>query len=101
MAESEAELAGGLTQARARPGVNTVALAVLAGAAIVYGIVLRVVVYRDPIGAMQGDEALWGLMARHVLHGEVSAFFWGQSYGGTKEVFPVAALFCSSGHTSS
>ena len=32
-------------------------------------------------------------MARHVLHGEVSAFFWGQSYGGTQEVFPVAALF--------
>jgi hypothetical protein len=72
---------------------TTVALAVLAGAAIVYGIVVRVVAYRDPIGAMQGDEALWGLMARHVLHGEVSAFFWGQSYGGTQEVFPVAALF--------
>ena len=77
----------------ASPGVRTAALAALAGAAIVFGIVIRVVVYRDPIGAMQGDEALWGLMARHVLDGEVSTFFWGQSYGGTQEVFPVAALF--------
>jgi len=93
VAESEAELAGRPSRARARPDVGTVALATLAGAAIVYGIGLRVVAYRDPIGAMQGDEALWGLMARNVLHGEVSAFFWGQSYGGTQEVFPVAALF--------
>ena len=69
------------------------ALLGLVGAAVVYGIVLRVVIYRSSIGGLEGDEAIWGLMARHVLHGELTAFFWGQSYGGTQEVFPVAGLF--------
>jgi Dolichyl-phosphate-mannose-protein mannosyltransferase len=91
--ETEVELGAGLTRALARPGVRTAALAGLAGAAIVFGIVLRVVIYRSSIGVLQGDEALWGLMARHATHGEVSAFFWGQAYGGTLEVLPVAALF--------
>ena len=32
-------------------------------------------------------------MARHVLDGELSAFFWGQGYGGTQEVLATAPLF--------
>jgi len=38
-------------------------------------------------------------MARHVLDGELPAFFWGQAYGGTLEVFlsaPVLAIAPSS-----
>jgi Dolichyl-phosphate-mannose-protein mannosyltransferase len=65
----------------------------LVTAAIALGIAFRVVIYRSSLGYLGTDEATWGLMARHVLHGEASAFFWGQSYGGTQEVFPVAALF--------
>ena len=57
------------------------------------GLGLRVWIDRSSIGHLGTDEATWGLMARHLLHGEVSAFFWGQSYGGTREVFPVALLF--------
>jgi 4-amino-4-deoxy-L-arabinose transferase-like glycosyltransferase len=57
------------------------------------GTVLRVVVYRSSLGVLDGDEAVWGLMARHFLDGEFSVFFWGQGYGGTLEVFPTAALF--------
>ncbi len=36
-------------------------------------------------------------MARHAAHGHVSAFFWGQSYGGTQEVVAVAVLFALAG----
>jgi 4-amino-4-deoxy-L-arabinose transferase-like glycosyltransferase len=70
-----------------------VQLLALALAAIAFGIAMRVWIYRSSIGHLGTDEAVWGLMARHVLHGEVSAFFWGQAYGGTQEVFPVALLF--------
>jgi hypothetical protein len=66
---------------------------IAAAGAFALGVVLRVVIYRSSIGHLGTDEAVWGLMARHAEHGEVSAFFWGQAYGGTQEVLPVAFLF--------
>ena len=39
------------------------------------------------------DEAVEGLMARHVLDGELPAFFWGQAYKGVPEVYASAAAF--------
>src|SRR5919205_2191507 len=66
---------------------------VIAAAAIALGIGFRVAIYRSSIGHLGTDEAVWGLMARHAEHGELSAFFWGQAYGGTQEVLPVALLF--------
>ena len=44
---------------------------------------------REPINS---DEAVVGLMAREILHGHFSAFYWGQSYGGG-EPYVVALLF--------
>jgi Dolichyl-phosphate-mannose-protein mannosyltransferase len=64
-------------------------LAAAAGA----GIALRVWVLDSPIGGLDADEAVWGLMARHTLEGELSTFFWGQAYGGTQETFLTAGLF--------
>ena len=32
-------------------------------------------------GALDGDEAVWGLMARRVADGELTAFMWGQGCG--------------------
>jgi hypothetical protein len=55
-------------------------------AAAASGLVLRVAVDRSSLGVIDGDEAVWGLMARHALHGELTAFYWGQAYGGTQEV---------------
>jgi hypothetical protein len=61
-----------------------VATAVLAGAA------LRLVVLTGPLGRPDADEAITGLMARHVLAGDgFPLFFWGQRYGGTIELVPV------------
>jgi 4-amino-4-deoxy-L-arabinose transferase-like glycosyltransferase len=43
------------------------------------------------------DEAVEGLMARHVLDGELAAFFWGQAYKGVPEVYVSAAAFAMFG----
>ncbi len=40
-----------------------------------------------------GDEAVVGLMARHILSGERPAFFYGQAYMGSLDAYLVAAGF--------
>lgn len=70
-----------------------VAVAALAGA----GVAGRLALLVSDVGALDGDEAAWGTMARHVLDGELSAFFWGQNYGGTQEVLLTAAVFALTG----
>jgi hypothetical protein len=39
-------------------------------------------------------------MARHALDGELFTFYWGQSYGGTHEVFLTAAVFALLGSST-
>ena len=48
---------------------------------------LRILSLRGDFGATDSDEAIWTLMSRHVLDGEFPAYFWGQGYGGTIEVY--------------
>jgi hypothetical protein len=43
--------------------------------------------------AFDSDEAVEGLMARHVLHGELPAFFWGQAFKGVPEIYAAAGAF--------
>lgn len=66
----------------------------VAGGAVV-GIGLRIWVLASPVGALDADEAVWGLMARHVLDGELTTFFWGQAYGGTQETLLTALVFAA------
>ena len=68
-------------------------LLVVVGALI--GLVERVVTWRSDIGALDGDEAVWGLMARRVADGELTAFMWGQGYGGTLETLLSAPLLAA------
>ena len=42
---------------------------------------------------IDSDVAVEGLMARHVLDGELSAFFWGQAFKGVPEIYASAAAF--------
>ena len=65
----------------------------LVAAGLAIGIALRIWVLLSSQGALDADEAVWGLMARHILHGQLPTFFWGQTYGGTQETFVTAALF--------
>jgi hypothetical protein len=57
------------------------------------GLALRVWVHRSALGTPDADEAVWGLMARHVLDGELTTFVWGSPYGGTQEVLLTAPVF--------
>jgi hypothetical protein len=45
-------------------------------------------------GQFSSDEAVPGLMARHILNAhEFPVFFWGQDYFGAGEAYEIAALF--------
>ena len=61
------------------------------------GVVLRVWILGSELGALDADEAVPGTMARHVLDGELTAFYWGQAYGGTQETLLTAGLFALTG----
>lgn len=74
--------------------------AIFVGAGVAVAVALRVWVLTSPFGAVDGDEAVWGLMARHVREGELSVFFWDQAYGGTHEVFLTAPVFALVGSSA-
>ncbi|MBI4454868.1 MAG: glycosyltransferase family 39 protein [Acidobacteria bacterium] len=42
---------------------------------------------------IESDEAIVGLMARHILRGEAPIFYYGQNYMGSLEAFGAAFLF--------
>lgn len=60
--------------------------------AIASGLALRIFIARSSLGQLNADEAIVGLMARHVLLGEFPAFYWGQEYGGSLEAILAAPL---------
>ena len=72
---------------------------VVTGVALVglLGIALRIWTYRSTLGMPNADEAVVGLMARHVLDGELTTFYWGQAYGGSQEALLTAPLFWVAG----
>jgi 4-amino-4-deoxy-L-arabinose transferase-like glycosyltransferase len=59
----------------------------------VAGLVLRIWVLIAS-QRLSADEAIPGLMARHILYNaELPVFYWGQAYFGAAEAYVVAALF--------
>jgi Dolichyl-phosphate-mannose-protein mannosyltransferase len=65
----------------------------LVAAAVLAGIALRGWVLGSPLGTLDADEAIVGLMARHVIEGEFSVFYWGALYGGSQDALLTAAVF--------
>ena len=63
----------------------------------VAGIALRIWVYRSALGTPNADEAVVGLMTRHIVDGEFTTFYWGQAYGGSQEALLNAPLFLVAG----
>src|SRR5437867_117483 len=64
------------------------------GAALLIGLGLRLAVVASPLGELDGDEAVVGLMARHIAFlGDRPVFYYGQPYLGSLEAFSAAALF--------
>lgn len=74
-----------------------VVAAALVPCAVVVGIAFRVWMLTSPIGLLDSDEAVVGLMARHMLEGEFPIFFWGQPYGGPHEALLAAGVFSVTG----
>ena len=73
---------------RSRAFVIGLAVALLAGLA------LRLAVIASPLGELDGDEAVVGLMARHIAFlGDRPVFYYGQPYLGSLEAFSAAPLF--------
>jgi 4-amino-4-deoxy-L-arabinose transferase-like glycosyltransferase len=66
-------------------------------ALVVVGLLLaagmRVWILSGPLGAVDMDEAVVGLMSRHFADGHLSVFFWGQPYGGSQEAMATAVVF--------
>lgn len=50
--------------------------------------------------ALDSDEAVIGLMARHILQGDRPIFFWGQNYMGPFEAYFAALLFALFGSST-
>jgi 4-amino-4-deoxy-L-arabinose transferase-like glycosyltransferase len=70
---------------------------VIVAGAFAVGVALRVWVLASPLGALESDEAIVGLMAIEALHGDVSVFYWGALYGGSQEALLTAAVFWVTG----
>ncbi len=64
----------------------------MAGYALVLGLaaLVRWLLMLEYYAQPNSDQAIIGLMARHILAGEHPAFYWGQSYNGTLETYLTA-----------
>src|SRR5918912_4032260 len=63
-------------------------------ALLLVGLALRLAIIASPLGEIDGDEAVVGLMALHIaFRGERPVFYWGQPYLGSLEAFSAAPLF--------
>lgn len=68
---------------------------------IIIGVALRLWLAFGPLGRPDSDEAVVGLMALRLLHhGQLTAFYWGQSYGGSLEAILVAPFLALLGTTT-
>jgi hypothetical protein len=63
----------------------------LVAAAAAAGVVVRLAILFSPLGRPDSDEVIAGLMTRSLGAEGFPTFFWGQQYGGTIELLPVAA----------
>ncbi|HEX6482967.1 MAG TPA: hypothetical protein VF043_29330 [Ktedonobacteraceae bacterium] len=60
-------------------------------------LILRVWLVIHTNGVINGDEALVGIQAEHILHGEWPVYFYGQVYMGSLEAYLIAFVFAVAG----
>ncbi len=60
---------------------------------LLLALVIRVVLIVRTHGTLDGDEALLGIQAQHILQGERPIYFYGIPYFGSLEAYVVAILF--------
>jgi hypothetical protein len=60
---------------------------------LLFALLVRVWLVIHTNGFIDGDEALVGIQAQHILHGELPIYFYNQPYMGSLEAYLVALLF--------
>src|SRR6266702_2203067 len=60
---------------------------------LLVALIIRVWLVVRTHGILDGDEALLGIQAEHILHGELPIYFYGIPYFGSLEAYLVAILF--------
>ena len=61
------------------------------------GLALRIRILAGPLGELDADEAVTGLMAERMLEGKPALFYWGQQYGGTIDSIVTAPALAVTG----
>ena len=83
------------------PGVARRPTGAVLGAVLVAAVVWAVAVHgwelHAPVAALDSDGAVPGLMAKHLRHGEMPVFYWGQAYGGSFEAAIAGLVFLVTG----
>src|SRR5690349_8688733 len=86
----------------ATQGQRTSRLTLIAvSAGILLGVAFRLYTLTHHPGAFDSDEAVTGLMARHLLSHpfQHQAFYWGENYGGTLAAMVAALPFAVFGQS--
>lgn len=73
---------------------------VMSAVLISIGVFGRIIVLTGPVGRLNADEAVAGLMARSLLDGQWTPFYWGQHYGGTVELLVLAPAIALIGNAA-
>jgi hypothetical protein len=61
--------------------------------ALVAGVLARLFLVIRSNALIDGDEAMVGIQAERILHGDFPTYFYGQAYMGSLETYLIAALF--------
>ena len=67
---------------------------------LLLAIVVRIVLIVHTNGVIDGDEALVGIQAQHILRGEHPIYFYGIPYFGSLEAYLVALVFALAGSSA-
>ncbi len=66
---------------------------------VLVAVCVRVAILLTGTVSFHSDEAIVGLIAKHILDGQHRAFFWGQAYMGTLNAYPIALGFALLGES--
>ncbi len=69
-------------------------------AVLLAALALRLYLLAGPQTELEGDEAIVGLMARHILQGERPVFYYMQPYMGSLEAYMAAGMFALLGSST-
>ena len=60
---------------------------------LLLAIIVRMWLIVHTNGVIAGDEAMVGIQAEHILHGEHPIYYYGQPYMGSLQMYLIAGIF--------